>query len=71
MRFTGDYHTHSTYSDGRNTIVEMVDAARKKELGEIAITDHGPRNIGVGVKGPGTFLVIKDEIGKCRKTGRI
>ncbi|MDD2496955.1 MAG: PHP domain-containing protein [Desulfitobacteriaceae bacterium] len=66
MKFIGDYHTHSTYSDGRDTIVEMVDAARQKGLGEVAITDHGPRNIGVGVKGPGTFLVIKEEIEKLQ-----
>ena len=28
----------------------------------LAITDHGPENIGTGVAGPDTFLAIKDEV---------
>ncbi len=67
MRITGDFHTHSNYSDGRNTIVEMVDAARAKGLDTIAITDHGPANIGTGVSASETFLVIKDEIAKLQE----
>lgn len=67
MKITGDYHTHSTYSDGRNSIVEMVDAAREKGLKTIAITDHGPRNIGTGVKAPGMYLAIKEEVRKLQE----
>ncbi len=36
----GDLHTHSTWSDGNNTIEEMVRAAKEKGYSYIAITDH-------------------------------
>ncbi|GAW93183.1 PHP domain-containing protein [Calderihabitans maritimus] len=62
MRIFADYHTHSDYSDGRGTVEEMVDAARRKGLRAIAITDHGPDNIGVGVETPDTYLAVKKEI---------
>lgn len=35
-----DLHMHSTWSDGRQTILEMARAARKRGLRGIAITDH-------------------------------
>ncbi|HWI54505.1 MAG TPA: PHP domain-containing protein [Desulfobacteria bacterium] len=62
MEFYADWHTHSKYSDGRGTIAENVVAAIDKGLEELAITDHGPSNIGVGVETPGTYLKIKEEI---------
>lgn len=67
MKITGDFHTHSKYSDGRNTIEEMVDAARAKGLKSIAITDHGPANIGTGVRKSATYLEIKKEIHKLQE----
>lgn len=36
----GDWHTHSTFSDGKNTPEEMVKAAISINLELIAITDH-------------------------------
>ena len=36
----GDLHTHSTYSDGGNSILEMAEAAKKLGYAYIAITDH-------------------------------
>jgi len=36
----GDLHVHTNYSDGNNTIIEMVEAARKLNYKYIAITDH-------------------------------
>ena len=36
----GDLHMHSTYSDGRDTIEAMVEAARELGHEYIAITDH-------------------------------
>lgn len=62
MYIFADYHMHSTYSDGRATIREMAEAARKKGLEGITIADHGPRNIGVGIKSAETLLEIKEEI---------
>jgi hypothetical protein len=35
-----DLHTHSTYSDGTNTVSENVRLARERGLAGIAITDH-------------------------------
>lgn len=57
MKFLGDYHTHTKYSDGVGTVKENVDAAKIRGLCEIAITEHGPRNIGVSEK----------SIWKCKK----
>lgn len=67
MHIFADYHMHSKYSDGRATIREMAEAARKKGLEQIAITDHGPKNIGTGVKKAETFLAIKEEIEKLNQ----
>jgi DNA polymerase (family X) len=39
----GDLHMHTTASDGKATLVEMVAAARERGLNYIAITDHSPR----------------------------
>ncbi len=36
----GDVHMHTTASDGRNSILEMAEAAAARGLGYIAITDH-------------------------------
>lgn len=36
----GDWHTHSTFSDGNNTPEEMVKTAADLDLKLIAITDH-------------------------------
>ena len=63
----GDYHMHSQYSDGRATIAEMVQAAKEAGLKEIAITDHGPRNIGAGVQSARKYLEIKEEVLKLNK----
>ncbi|VUT28310.1 MAG: hypothetical protein SYNGOMJ08_00880 [Candidatus Syntrophoarchaeum sp. GoM_oil] len=38
----GDLHIHSTWSDGRNSIEEMVDKARLMGYEYIAICDHSP-----------------------------
>ncbi len=38
----GDLHTHTTWSDGRSSLEEMVEAAARLGLEYIAITDHSP-----------------------------
>ncbi len=62
MEFFADWHTHSRYSDGRGTIEENTAAAVGKGLEQLAITDHCPANIGVGVKDADTFFQIQNEI---------
>ena len=39
----GDLHSHSAWSDGRDTIADMVSAARQLGYEYIAITDHSER----------------------------
>ncbi len=56
-----DYHTHTIYSHGKGTILDNVEAARKKRLKKIAITDHGFSHIGFGLA-RGNLPKIKDEI---------
>jgi DNA polymerase (family X) len=36
----GDLHCHTTLSDGRNTLEEMAEEARRRGYGYLAITDH-------------------------------
>ena len=35
-----DYHLHSTWTDGKNTIAEIIENAKLNGLNSIAITDH-------------------------------
>lgn len=58
-----DWHTHTTYSDGKGTIAENARAACDRGLNELAITDHAPNNLGVGIKHPAdTFAKMRTEI---------
>jgi putative hydrolase len=50
MKLFADYHTHTIYSHGKGTIRENVEAAVKKGLREIVISDHGPGHFTYGVK---------------------
>ncbi|MCG8401872.1 MAG: PHP domain-containing protein [Firmicutes bacterium] len=61
MELYADWHTHTTYSDGRGTPEEVVAAAARRGLDEVAITDHGPRGMFIGVKEAGVFLKLKKE----------
>jgi DNA polymerase (family X) len=36
----GTFHVHTTWSDGRATLFEMLDAARDRELSYVGISDH-------------------------------
>ena len=44
MRFYGDYHTHTRYSDGLGTVADNAAAARAAGLNALAISDHGYNN---------------------------
>ena len=51
MKLKGDYHTHSKYSgDCKNEMEDVVKQAIARGLDEIAITDHGPKHAGYGIK---------------------
>lgn len=49
----GDLHMHSTWSDGKATIKEMAESAKKLGYSYVAITDHSPSSVianGLSVK---------------------
>ena len=50
MILTGDYHTHTPFSHGKNSVLE--NATRAKELGlkQIGISDHGFTHVAFGLK---------------------
>ncbi len=50
MLLTGDYHTHTPYSHGKNTVLENTKAAKAKGLLQIGITDHGFNHLLFGLK---------------------
>jgi len=39
----GEVHVHSTYSDGKNTIEEMAQAAKERGYSYLAVSDHSQR----------------------------
>lgn len=49
MKLTADYHTHTPFSHGKNTVLENVFAAKEKGLKEIAIADHGFSHLAFGL----------------------
>lgn len=50
MILTADYHTHTPYSHGKNTVLENARAAKAANLKEIGITDHGFNHLLFGLK---------------------
>lgn len=48
MIIRGDYHTHTTYSDGKSSIEDNIKSAIEKGLDTVAITDHGPGHVFFG-----------------------
>ncbi len=49
MILTGDYHTHTPYSHGKNTVEENVAKAKEIGLRQIAISDHGFSHVAFGL----------------------
>lgn len=66
MKLTGDYHTHTSYSHGRGTVRENVEAAIEKGLKVIAITDHGPGHLIFKTRKEDMFK-IKEEIEQLKR----
>jgi putative hydrolase len=50
--YRGDLHTHTDWSDGRASVMEMALAARARGYEYVAITDHSPRLTVVNGLGP-------------------
>jgi DNA polymerase (family 10) len=58
----GDLHAHSTWSDGRNTIAEMAEAAQKRGYQYLAVSDHSPKLRVAGGVSPENLKKKKREI---------
>jgi DNA polymerase (family 10) len=62
----GDLQMHTQYSDGKNSVEEMVAACRERRYKYMAITDHSPALAMAGVK-PEDFRKQYREIDKIQK----
>lgn len=62
MKFMGDYHVHTVCSDGRGTFAQMAKVACERGLTQLGFAEHGPRNIGTGVKCEEVLLSIKQKM---------
>ena len=67
MAFLGDYHVHSVYSHGKQTIAENAARAKELNLKQIAITDHGLRHVAFGLTRKKLAAMRKeiDALGDC------
>ena len=61
MILLGDYHTHTTFSHGKGSVLQNALVAKEKGLKQIAITDHGFSHIMYGLK-PNKMDKLKQEI---------
>jgi DNA polymerase (family 10) len=62
----GDLHSHSTWTDGRSSIEEMVQAAKRAGLEYFALTDHSQRLAMVNGLNPERLREQRREIEKAR-----
>ena len=67
MVIYGDYHTHTTYSHGKGSILDNATVAKNKGLKELAITDHGFSHKAFGLKRSQVDNIIVD-IQKAHKS---
>ncbi len=58
----GDFHMHTTWTDGQNTVREMIEAARLRGYEYIAITDHTQSTSIAGGNTPDELLEELEEI---------
>ncbi len=66
----GDLHCHSTWSDGRNTIAEMAEAARRLGYDYLCMSDHSPRLRVAGGVSPENLKKKKKEIDLLNKKSK-
>ena len=66
MILTADYHTHTPYSHGKNTVLENATAAKKLGLKEVGITDHGFNHLLFGLKRK-NLTDLRNEINEAKK----
>jgi histidinol phosphatase-like PHP family hydrolase len=64
--YQGDVHSHSTWSDGKATVLEMACAARERGYRYLAVTDHSPRIPMVHGLGPERLAAQREEIARAQ-----
>jgi len=64
----GDLHAHTNCSDGRNTLEEMIQAAQKRGLQYLAITEHSDRLKVAGGLGADRLLDQIEKIDRFNET---
>ena len=50
MQLTADYHTHTPFSHGKNTVAENTAVAKALGLKQIGIADHGFSHVAFGIR---------------------
>lgn len=68
MRYYGDYHIHTNWSDGKSSVDDCIQVAVQKELREIAITEHGLRNFSYSRK---KFLAEYEHVQNLKQTSPV
>jgi DNA polymerase (family X) len=63
----GDLHMHTSYSDGRDSVVEMLQAAAALKYEYIAITDHSARSAASRTVTPDGLGRQREEIDRLRE----
>ncbi len=64
MILTADYHTHTPYSHGKNTVLDNAQAAKTAGLKQVAITDHGFNHLLFGLKRK-KLVALREEINQA------
>lgn len=70
MKGFADFHTHTLYSHGQGRVADNVEAARRRGLRQVGISDHGPANLfGVGIRGVKALQALRREVEEVRGAG--
>lgn len=66
MKLTADYHTHTTFSHGKGSILDNAIKAKEADLTELAISDHGFNHIFFGMRRK-KLAKMRSEIEEAKK----
>lgn len=69
MKLTADYHTHTTFSHGKGSVLDNALSAEKKGLTEIGISDHGFAHPAFGLRRRKLPRLKAECIAATEKTG--
>ena len=69
MILSGDYHTHTTYSHGKGSILDNALIAKEKNLKQIGISDHGFSHPAFGLRERYIPKMVKECKEATEKTG--